>query len=151
MSYCIGCVLLSLLDPLSEIGQSLVTGSELANETKDTKLSQAYAANASALKININNLLWDGEAEMFRDNVSSHLLPQDRNALAILFNVTQNQKQVKAISKGLTQFWTEIGPLSPELNDTIIPFIGGFEVSIYPAVGKNECRSALGASAFYCR
>lgn len=67
---------------------------------------------------------------MFRDNDSSDLLPQDGNAMAILFNVTQTQEQAKAVSKGLTQFWTDIGPLSPELNDTIIPFVGGFEVRI---------------------
>jgi hypothetical protein len=73
---------------------------------QETQLSQAYAANASAPKININNLLWDGEAQMFP--CSLHLLPQDGNALAILFNVTQNQKQVKAISKGLTQFGTDL-------------------------------------------
>lgn len=114
--------------------QSLITGSELASQTGDANLSQAYAANATALKININNLLWDSEAGMFRDNDSSDLLPQDGNALAILFNVTQNQEQAKAVSKGLTQFWTDIGPLSPELNDTIIPFVGGFEVRIYHLV-----------------
>lgn len=109
--------------------QALVTGSELAGHVGDANLSNAYATNATALKGAINNVLWDDEAGMFRDNDSTDLLPQDGNAMAILFNVTQNQEQNKAISQGLTQFWTDIGPLSPELNDTIIPFVGGFEVN----------------------
>lgn len=105
--------------------------SELANEVGDAEISAAYAANASALKTVINDVLWDEEAEMYRDNELSDLHPQDGNSLAVLFNVTQTQEQNKAISQGLTQFWTDIGPLNPELNDTIIPFIGGFEVRAY--------------------
>ena len=72
---------------------------------------------------------------MFRDNELTSLHPQDGNAMAILFNVTQTPEQNKAVSKGLTQFWTDIGPLSPELNDTIIPFVGGFEVNSRALMG----------------
>ncbi|EKM79027.1 hypothetical protein AGABI1DRAFT_40786 [Agaricus bisporus var. burnettii JB137-S8] len=118
--------------------RSLVTASELANEMGEVRLSKAYAANATALKSDINNLLWDSTAEMFRDNDSSDLIPQDGNAMAVLFNVTQTREQVKAISKGLTQFWTDIGPLSPELNDTIIPFVGGFEVQAHFIADEGE-------------
>jgi hypothetical protein len=66
---------------------------------------------------------------MFRDNDTSTLFPQDGNSLAVLFNVTNNETQNQAVSEGLTKFWTAIGPVSPELNDTIIPYVGGFEVS----------------------
>lgn len=103
----------------------------------DANLSEGYAANATTLKSSINNLLWDSRAGMFRDNDSTDLLPQDGNSLAILFNVTENQDQAKAVSKGLTRFWTDIGPLTPELNDTISPFVGGFEVRIYPLIGED--------------
>jgi len=92
-------------------------------------MSTTYAANAMLLKKAINDVLWDDEARMYRDNEFSSLHPQDGNSMAILFNVTQSQEQNKAVSKGLTQFWTDIGSLSPELNDTIIPFVGGFEVA----------------------
>jgi neutral trehalase len=87
----------------------------LASQVGDAGLSAAYAANATALKTAINEVLWDEDAGMYRDNESSDLHPQDGNSMAILFNVTQSQEQNKAISKGLTQFWTDIGPLSPEL------------------------------------
>ncbi|EKM80757.1 hypothetical protein AGABI1DRAFT_90662 [Agaricus bisporus var. burnettii JB137-S8] len=118
--------------------RSLVTGSELANQMGDANLSEGYAANAATLKSSINNLLWDSRAEMFRDNDSTDLLPQDGNSLAILFNVTENQDQAKAVSKGLTRFWTDIGPLTPELNDTISPFVGGFEVQAHFIAGEGE-------------
>ncbi|KAF9440931.1 glycoside hydrolase family 78 protein [Macrolepiota fuliginosa MF-IS2] len=118
--------------------QALVTGAELASNLGDCALSDAYTANATALKNAINNLLWDEEAGMYRDNELTNLHPQDGNALAVLFNVTQGQDQNKAISQGLTQFWTDIGPLSPELNDTIIPFVGGFEVQAHFIAGEGE-------------
>jgi len=93
----------------------------------DKDISALYTTDAVLLKKAINDVLWDDEAGMYRDNESSSLHPQDGNSMAILFNITQSQEQNKAVSKGLTQFWTDIGPLSPELNDTIIPFVGGFE------------------------
>lgn len=65
---------------------------------------------------------------MCRGNETTTLHPPDAKSLAVLFNVTRTQEQNKAISKGLTRFWTEIGSISPELKDTTMPFIGGFEV-----------------------
>ncbi|KXN92437.1 hypothetical protein AN958_07996 [Leucoagaricus sp. SymC.cos] len=76
-------------------------------------------------------------AGMYRDNETTILHPQDGN-FAVLFNVTQTQEQNEAISKGLTQFWAYIGPRSPELVDTIIPFIGGFELRARFIAGQGE-------------
>lgn len=105
-----------------------MTGSDLAGHLGDTELARAYSANATALKEAINTVLWHEPAGMYRDNETTSIHPQDGNSLAVLFNVTKTMRQNKAISKGLTAFWTDIGPISPELDDTIIPFIGGFEV-----------------------
>lgn len=102
-------------------------------------MSAAYGTNATALKAAINSVLWDDGAGMYRDNELSSLHPQDGNSMAILFNATQTEEQNKAVSTGLTQFWTDIGPLSPELNDTIIPFIGGFEVPL-ALLQFSDCR-----------
>ncbi|KAF9444839.1 glycoside hydrolase family 78 protein [Macrolepiota fuliginosa MF-IS2] len=118
--------------------RALITGAELSSHLGDDELSSAYAANATALKEVINNLLWDNEAGMYRDNEITTIHPQDGNALAILFNMTQRQEQNKAISQGLTQFWTDIGPLSPEINDTISPFVGGFEVQAHFIAGEGK-------------
>ncbi|KAJ3569435.1 hypothetical protein NP233_g5042 [Leucocoprinus birnbaumii] len=109
--------------------RALVVSSELASELGDTDSAASFAANASSLKEAINNILWDDQVGLYRDNDLSTIHPQDGNAMAVVFNVTETQGQNEAVSLALTQFWTDIGPLSPELNDTIIPFIGGFEVA----------------------
>jgi neutral trehalase len=107
----------------------LVTAADLANHLGDKSLSSAYLANSTSIKAAYNRVLWDEPAGLYRDNDSpTSIHPQDGNSLAVLFNLTTSVRQNKAISKGLTRFWTPIGPLSPELNDTIIPFVGGFEV-----------------------
>ncbi|KAF8893770.1 Six-hairpin glycosidase-like protein [Infundibulicybe gibba] len=110
---------------------------DLANHVGDTALSSRYVANASSIKAAFNEILWDDAAGMFR-TVTSRLHPQDGNSLAILFNLTNTAAQNAAVSKGLTTFWTDIGPLSPELNDTIIPFVGGFEVQAHFIAGEGE-------------
>jgi hypothetical protein len=110
----------------------LVTASDLATQVGDTALASAYLANSTLIKAAYNALLWDSSAGMFRDNdAPDSIHPQDGNSLAVLFNLTTSPTQNSAISQGLTQYWTPIGPLSPELADTIIPFVGGFEVPIY--------------------
>ncbi|KAF9077676.1 Six-hairpin glycosidase [Rhodocollybia butyracea] len=118
--------------------QTLITASELAMALGDTGLAAAYVVNASSIKEAYNKILWNETAGMFRDNETTTLLPQDGNSLAVLFNLTNNGSQIQAISEGLTQFWTDIGPLSPELNDTIIPFIGGFELQAHFIAGQGE-------------
>ncbi|KAF8893771.1 Six-hairpin glycosidase-like protein [Infundibulicybe gibba] len=118
--------------------QALITAADLASRVGDTELSTRYATNASSIKAAFNEILWDDAVGMFRDSDVSNLHPQDGNSLAILFNLTTTAAQNAAISKGLTTFWTDIGPLSPELNDTIIPFVGGFEVQAHFIAGEGE-------------
>ncbi|KIK66779.1 glycoside hydrolase family 78 protein [Collybiopsis luxurians FD-317 M1] len=119
--------------------ETLVTASELASALGSDALAEGYAANASSIKKVVNELLWDEAAGMFKDNdTSTTLHPQDGNSYAVLFNLTNNASQIQSISEGLTQFWTDIGPLSPEINDTIIPFIGGFELQAHFIAGQGE-------------
>ncbi|KAJ7258225.1 glycoside hydrolase family 78 protein [Mycena rebaudengoi] len=119
--------------------QTLVTAADLAGHLGNTALSAAYLANSTLIKAAYNKLLWDESAGLYRDNDSpTSIHPQDGNSLAVLFNLTTSARQNKAISKGLTRFWTPIGPLSPELNDTIIPFVGGFEVQAHFIAGEGE-------------
>ncbi|KAJ7722663.1 glycoside hydrolase family 78 protein [Mycena maculata] len=119
--------------------RTLVTAADLATHLGDTSLAAAYLANSTLIKAAYNTLLWDASAGLFRDNdMPDSIHPQDGNSLAVLFNLTTSDAQNKAISQGLTQFWTPIGPLSPELNDTIIPFIGGFEVQAHFIAGEGE-------------
>ncbi|KAK7032676.1 glycoside hydrolase family 78 protein [Favolaschia claudopus] len=117
--------------------RTLVTASDLATQLGDQSLAGAYLVNSTLIKRAYNNLLWDSDAGMFRDNdMANSIHPQDGNSLAVLFDLTTSATQNKAISKGLTKFWTPIGPLSPELNDTIIAFVGGFEVQAHFIAGE---------------
>ncbi|KAJ7664336.1 glycoside hydrolase family 78 protein [Mycena polygramma] len=119
--------------------RTLVTGADLATQIGDPTLAAIYLANATSIKAAYNDLLWDAGAGMFRDNDAlDSIHPQDGNSIAVLFNLTTSAAQNTAISEGLTQFWTDIGPLSPELADTIIPFIGGFEVQAHFIAGQGE-------------
>ncbi|KAF9073410.1 glycoside hydrolase family 78 protein [Rhodocollybia butyracea] len=119
--------------------QTLITASELATTLGHTSLAAEYVTNASSIKEAYNKLLWNETAGMFMDNdMVYNVNPQDGNSLAVLFNLTNNGSQIQSISEGLTQFWTDIGPLSPELNDTIIPFVGGFELQAHFIAGQGK-------------
>ncbi|KAK0485990.1 glycoside hydrolase family 78 protein [Armillaria novae-zelandiae] len=118
--------------------RSLITTADLASQLGESSLSAAYLANASAVKSAFNEILWDSSAGMFRDNENTSLHPQDGNSLAVLYNVTTNASQNEAISEGLTSFWTPIGPVTPELDDIISPFVGGFEVQAHFIAEQGE-------------
>ncbi|KIY53443.1 Six-hairpin glycosidase, partial [Fistulina hepatica ATCC 64428] len=117
---------------------ALIKGYELATVVGDGDLATECAYNASVAKAAFNSLLWDESAGMYCDNATTTMHPQDGNSLAVLFNLTETTEQSKNVSEGLTQFWTDIGPLCPELPDTIIPFIGGFEVKAHFVAGEGE-------------
>ncbi|KIY50193.1 glycoside hydrolase family 78 protein [Fistulina hepatica ATCC 64428] len=117
---------------------ALALASELATLLGDDDFAAECLYNASVAKAAFNDLLWDDSAGMYRDNATTSMHPQDGNALAVLFNLTETSEQNKAVSEGLTQFWTDIGPLCPELPDTIIPFVSGFEVKAHFTAGEGE-------------
>jgi len=49
----------------------LIVASELASHVGDEDMSATYTADAELLKKTINDVLWDDEAGMYRDNESS--------------------------------------------------------------------------------
>lgn len=104
---------------------------DLATALNHSSLSTAWAANATALKIAFNGAFWSAAQGMYTDNTTTTLCPQDANSLAVLYNVTDSAEKKTLISAGLQKNWNELGPVAPELPDTISPFIGGFEVRIY--------------------
>ncbi|EIW81919.1 glycoside hydrolase family 78 protein [Coniophora puteana RWD-64-598 SS2] len=117
---------------------TLVTGAELATAVGDTATATSYNANATAVKAAYNQLLWDADVGMFRDNETSTMYPQDGNSIAVVFNLTTSHEQNANISNGLTNYWTPIGPVCPELNDTIIPFVGGIEIEAHFVAGNGS-------------
>ncbi|KAJ4289803.1 hypothetical protein N0V90_011134 [Kalmusia sp. IMI 367209] len=126
--------------------QALCSFANLAQSwSKDaTILSNAakWATAAAKLKRSYNALLWNTKTSLFQDNQTTSLTPQDGNSLALLYNLTESPAQATALSKALTTFWTPIGPVTPELPDTISPFVSSIELLAHfaanePARGLN--------------
>ncbi|KAK1654928.1 alpha-L-rhamnosidase [Colletotrichum phormii] len=90
-----------------------------------------WAAAAAKLKTAYNDVLWDASASQYRDNETAAgalLFPQDGNALALQYNLTTSPTQASSVSAALLRNWNAIGPVTPELPDTISPFISSIEV-----------------------
>ncbi|KAI0776672.1 Six-hairpin glycosidase [Trametes elegans] len=120
--------------------QVLVTASDLATHSNAMELASAWSANATALKQRFNDVFWLPSAGLYRDNATTTLCPQDANSMAVLFNLTTSSEQANSVSEGLTKNWNELGPVAPELPDTISPFISGLELQAHFASG-NDARA----------
>ncbi|KAI0752003.1 Six-hairpin glycosidase [Fomes fomentarius] len=116
----------------------LVTAADLASHVKDPMLASAWAANGTALKAKYNEVFWLPSAGMYRDNDTTTLCPQDANSMAVLYNLTTSHEQAASISKGLTKNWNDLGPVAPELPDTISPFISGLELQAHFEAGNDD-------------
>ncbi|KAI5118176.1 hypothetical protein M0805_008417 [Coniferiporia weirii] len=117
--------------------QVLVNSAGLAAQLNNSDLSSAWSANATALKVTFNSAFWSDELGMYTDNATTTFVPQDANALAVVFNLT-TPEQANSISKGLTNNWNALGAVAPEAPDTIAPFIGGFELQAHFISGNDE-------------
>ena len=109
--------------------QVLLNSAALSSALGDTETAEGWLADAATLKDTINAVLWDDAAGIYVDNTTTTLHPEDGNSLAVWFNVTASDEHKARISEGLEQFWTEFGAVTPELPDTVAPFVGGMEVS----------------------
>jgi hypothetical protein len=115
----------------------LRTGATLASWAEDsTNLLDTWNSRAEKLKTAINTYCWDESYGAFKDNATDTALhPQDANSMAILFNVV-NASRAASISDRLTENWTPIGAVAPELPDNIVSFISSFEIQSHFVVQK---------------
>jgi hypothetical protein len=118
---------LNALDYHALASISLLASAWSSNTSIQTQ-AESWALAAARLKASYNSHLWDASANLYRDNTTTSLHPQDGNALALAFNLTTSSTQACAIRSALTQNWNAIGPVTPELPDTISPFISSIEV-----------------------
>ncbi|CAG9998126.1 unnamed protein product [Clonostachys byssicola] len=100
----------------------------LATLAQSDEQKQSWEEAAANIKKGYNDLLWDEEAGLYRDNPTSTLHAQDGNSLALLYGLAENETQRMAVSEGLERNWNDIGPVTPELEDTISPFVSGLEL-----------------------
>ncbi|KAI1497120.1 Six-hairpin glycosidase-like protein [Biscogniauxia marginata] len=110
----------------------------MASISKDSSQAAIWRRTAEILKNKFNLLLWDACKGMYKDNTDSDVYPQDGNALALLYNLTTSVNQAASVSAGLEENWNSIGPVSPELPDTISPFISGVELLAHLKVGETD-------------
>lgn len=115
---------------------ALVSVASLAEALNKPDQADAWRTAAHGIKEAFNKHLWDPDASLYTDNTTTSLHPQDGNAMALFFNLTQDASQAKALSKALTTNWNSFGPVTPELPDVISPFISGVEVLGHFAAGE---------------
>lgn len=120
---------------------TLITGAKLATWLGDlTGLAETWTHRAAALQAAINHHCFDSNYGAFRDNATSTTLhPQDANSMAILFGVVNaSSSTASSISARLTDNWSPIGAVAPELPDNISPFISSFEIQAHLIIGETD-------------
>lgn len=121
--------------------RTLKTGAELATWAGDTtNLTNTWNSRAESLKKAINEYCWDDSYGAFKDNATDTTLhPQDANSMAILFGVVDSDRAA-GISEKLTENWTPIGAVAPELPENVVSFISSFEIQSHFVV-QNPTRA----------
>ena len=120
---------------------TLRTSATLATWMNDTtNLNSTWTQRASTLQHAITTHCLDTTYGAFRDNATSTTLhPQDANSMALLFSLVNSSSPLaQTISTRLTENWTPIGAVSPELPDNISPFISSFEIQAHLTIGQTD-------------
>ncbi|GAB3849591.1 alpha-L-rhamnosidase C-terminal domain-containing protein [Dactylosporangium cerinum] len=116
---------------------ALMGASRLATVKGDSGLASSYANRAATLKSAANSRLWDASAGMYRDNPSSGLYPQDGNALAVWYGLTDSTAKNTSIVQRLAGRWNAYGGMTPEWNGDVHPFSGGMELQAHFIAGDD--------------
>jgi hypothetical protein len=118
---------------------TLTTSAKLVTWLEDTTgLYDIWSQRATALRTAINQHCFDANYGAFRDNATSTTLhPQDANSMAVLFGVVNaSSPTASSISSRLTENWSPIGAVAPELPENISPFISSFEIQAHLTIGQ---------------
>lgn len=127
------------IDVIYSLYHTLNTGAELAEWVGDTTgLSSNWTTRAQNLQAAVNADCYDDAYGAFKDNATATTLhPQDANSMSILFGVA-DEDRVQSISERLTDNWTPIGAVAPELPENISPFISSFEIQAHFVAGQPD-------------
>ncbi|PWY86944.1 bacterial alpha-L-rhamnosidase domain protein [Aspergillus heteromorphus CBS 117.55] len=110
----------------------------LAQTLDDLSSTKNWSKTATGIKTAANNLLWDDQSDLYTDNETTTLHPQDGNAWALKANLTTSFNQSEAISSALASRWGPYGAPAPEAGSTVSPFIGGFELQGHYLAGQPD-------------
>jgi hypothetical protein len=120
---------------------TLTTSAKVATWLNDTTgVVDLWTKRAVALRNAINRHCFDAKYGAFRDNATSTTLhPQDANSMAVLFGVINaSSTTASSISTRLTDNWSPIGAVAPELPGNISPFISSFEIQAHLTIGETD-------------
>jgi hypothetical protein len=108
-------------------------GLNLASILNDSASITEWSPKADAIKVAANSLLWNPATNLFIDNETTTLSPQDGNAWAVKANLTLSMAQSSSITNALKSRWGKYGAPAPEAGSplTISPFIGSFELEAH--------------------
>jgi len=118
--------------------RTLITGASLATWLNDTSgLRNTWLTRAESLRSAIRTHCFDAGYGAFKDNATDTTLhPQDANSMAILFGIVNaSEPNALSISSRLTENWSAIGAVAPELPGNISPFISSFEIQAHLTIG----------------
>ncbi|OCL13068.1 glycoside hydrolase family 78 protein, partial [Glonium stellatum] len=104
---------------------------KLATALNDTSIISSWQSVAAGIKASANRLLWNSTTNMYHDNETTTLMPQDGNSWAVVANLTENSTQIESISVNLAKRWTPYGAPAVEADNAISPFISGFELQAH--------------------
>ena len=113
--------------------QTLITGSKLANWSDDLISSTSWASMAATLKTAVNAKNYDTAFGAFKDSdTDASIHPEDGNSMALVFGAA-SASNIQSISTALTQNWTPIGAVAPELPDNMVGFVQSWEIKAHLA------------------
>jgi hypothetical protein len=118
-------------------------GVMLAESLNDSSVMATYTDYLTNIKAAANDLLWDSDAGLYRDNETTTLHPQDGNSWAILSNLTDSSSKATSISSALISRWGLYGAPAPEAGTTVSPFVGGFELQAHALAGNTSALLGL--------
>lgn len=113
-------------------------GLELSQTLEEQAGTRKWGTIANGIKSAANELLWDVDSGLYRDNETTTLHPQDGNAWAIKANLTKSHQQSGKVSSSLRSRWGPYGAPAPEAGKTVSPFIGGFELQAHYLADQPE-------------
>ena len=101
--------------------KSLICMAEFADVLKDERGTE-WREMANSVKDAFNERLWDEEAGAYLDTYDMEYIPQDGNALAVLYGIADKERTKRALETMKKELWSPYGStiLSIEKPDTLV-------------------------------
>lgn len=125
--------------------QSLIDGATLATAAGNSSQAATYLQQAAALKIAINQNLFNPTTGLYKISDTNSAVAQDANAMAVLYGVAPANAVAGILSTTKKDLWTSAGPLpfsaAANFKQYISPFISAYDV--WARMQSNDTANAL--------